>query len=264
MAVRPVYALLDGVGIIDTDGLQDLSVTNPKLAPEAVDLSKVDNAVYGSAANPNTLVQRNASGVASIADPTSASHIATKGYVDGMFPVGFPELDSLIYGSANNPSTLVQRNSSGVFSISDPTSASHAATKGYVDAFFPVPAANISTVDGATIINGTVGTEELASESVTDGKTASNPPSGSSGNLFWTRFGGVAHLTVRGAGVNPSIMPDVSAGFRPTAIERAVAYQPGVTQTFIVEIRTDGTVAAHTVAAGGENFYFSISYEIGS
>src|SRR5690606_36971851 len=51
-------------------------------------------------AQANTLVLRDSNGRASVADPTSASHIATKGYVDGNFARIYPTIYSVDFDGA--------------------------------------------------------------------------------------------------------------------------------------------------------------------
>ncbi len=60
-------------------------------------------------------------------DPTSPSHAATKGYVDG-------QLNAIEYDRLINGSVEVVLESDGTLTLpTDPTSDNHAATKGYVD-----------------------------------------------------------------------------------------------------------------------------------
>ncbi len=75
------------------------------------------------AATASTLMRRDASGRAKVADPSAAQDIATKNYVDTR------RLDQFAA-----PTTSVSMNNQRITNLLDPTSAQDAATKNYVDA----------------------------------------------------------------------------------------------------------------------------------
>ncbi|UYL87406.1 minor tail protein [Arthrobacter phage Pureglobe5] len=107
----------------------------------AADKAKLDGAASGLVNS--ALVIRDSAGNFSAATPSAAAHVATKGYVDalpaatssaaGLMPAADKALlDNRATGLV--VSTLVARDSTGVFSAGTPTADAHVATKGYVDA----------------------------------------------------------------------------------------------------------------------------------
>src|SRR5690606_34961951 len=103
----------------------------------------IDAATSGAQAN--TLVRRDSNGRASVADPTSASHIATKGYVDSHANA------TSVHGATSSATAnrLVIRDSAGRAQFATPSAAADAATKGYVDqkVRFRVIRTNAFTID---------------------------------------------------------------------------------------------------------------------
>lgn len=95
-------------------------------------LTKLDAATY--AATPGTIAQRGADGTLAVATPTAAGHAATRGYVDSAASAVASEATSTT-GQPNDSSKLVKTGSDGFVHIDgDPTEATHAASKSYVDA----------------------------------------------------------------------------------------------------------------------------------
>lgn len=103
-----------------------------------------------SGATPNTIVQRYSNGVAAIADPLAADHIANKRYVDAQTTAAeiltrlktvdgsgsdldADKLRGLVPSILMAANTIVQRSSEGTFSIQPPVNGTHPATKTYVD-----------------------------------------------------------------------------------------------------------------------------------
>lgn len=99
---------------------------------------------------------------------------------------------------------------------------------------------------GVDIIN----TPALVDGTVTDAKTAQNPPSFSSGNLRGAHFGGIAHLWTVGTIDGTETVP---VGFRPAANADGAATVGSGT------ITTGGAVNLDGPTAEG----FIIHYEIG-
>src|SRR5690606_31275001 len=102
-----------------------------------------------SSATANRLIIRDSNGRASVADPTSASHIATKGYVDGT--VSSHANSTSVHGDMSmttaEHSTILH--SSGRAVVAAPRSASHIASKGYLDGTV-IPTRRSSDLHGAT------------------------------------------------------------------------------------------------------------------
>ena len=86
-----------------------------------------------SSVTANRLIIRDSNGRASVADPTSSSHIATKGYVDGT--VNSHANATSVHGATSSATAnrIIIRDSAGRAKVAAPSSASDIATKGYVD-----------------------------------------------------------------------------------------------------------------------------------
>jgi microcystin-dependent protein len=92
-----------------------------------------------SVATPNTLIKRDGSARAQVADPSAPADIATKGYVDAAVSGG---------GSGTplpTPSTVMSRDAAGRSQVVDPAVAADIATKGYADAL-GTDLATVSTI----------------------------------------------------------------------------------------------------------------------
>ncbi|GAA4916036.1 pyocin knob domain-containing protein [Nesterenkonia rhizosphaerae] len=130
-------------------------------------MSSSDKALLDGATaslEPSAIVRRNASGQASIADPTAGTHAATKSYVDAQIAshshsasditsgvlsqarlpnassstagIISPAHHQLLAGATSNStaSTVAMRDASGRLATQDPNVGTHAANKQYVDA----------------------------------------------------------------------------------------------------------------------------------
>lgn len=123
----------------------DLATSSSAGLMPAADKALVDAATAN--ATGSTLARRDSSGRVSVGTPEITAHAAPKGYVDGkataaqsaaeataaaaLSPV--KALTDAATASATG-NALMRRDSSGRVSVSTPTSATHAATKSYVDA----------------------------------------------------------------------------------------------------------------------------------
>ena len=117
-------------------------------------VAQITGLTLDTAATASTVVQRDTSGRITVATPTSSAHAATKSYVDGRTgaptwssvtgkPTTFTpsahthtvsNITDLTLDASAVANTVPIRNSSGVFSVADPTSDSHPTNRGYVDA----------------------------------------------------------------------------------------------------------------------------------
>lgn len=83
------------------------------------------------------------------------------------------DANATLLGTANLVnSTVMRRNQDGVVAVATPTSAAHAATKGYVDGLFPTSSIADDAVTTAKILNAAVTTVKLGASSVTSAKIA--------------------------------------------------------------------------------------------
>ena len=215
--------------------------------------------------------------------PVSGGHLAPKSYVDstvaGRFPVHIQNDTTGSLGGArivNGSITTAKIANQAVGSSQIATNAVRTTELNTTSGAEAVTAATIrnGAVTTAKIDSNAVTTAKIAPGSVRDQETSSNPPGGSSSNLRWARFGGIAHIRTTASGIAlangfqipPGYRPDLS-GAAPCVFYYTVS---GTTRFAHVEITSLGDLRVRlnvgdTPLAPGEvrSLVFNMSYVIG-
>ncbi|ATW58554.1 hypothetical protein SEA_DARWIN_28 [Corynebacterium phage Darwin] len=129
-------------------GVVNLSASNVGAAPSSHTHTSAQISDAGSTATASTVVKRDSSGRAQIADPAAAQDAATKAYVDNLVGTRIASIPTpnIVYGTdtSGNQATytvkggafewsLAQRGANGTLKVGEPSVDTDAATKKYVD-----------------------------------------------------------------------------------------------------------------------------------